>query len=285
MIKFGPSGLCEQFISNGLSKTIQAANWVMNNGLDCFEYSFGRGVLIKSDTAKVLGEEFRKCGVEISVHAPYYINLATAEEDKAINNHRYIFDSLKALKDLGGNRCVFHPGSPLKQKREQAVSVMLSRFEKVLEKKQELGYGELYLCPETMGKKAQLGDLEEIIGMCRMGDKYIVPCIDFGHLNSRENGIFFGVDDYKKVLDRLINTLGFDKTSNMHIHFSKIQFTGNGELRHLTFEDEIYGPPYQPLMQALLDFKLQPYIVCESAGTQTKDALTMKKYYNSLKCN
>ncbi|MDE6189098.1 MAG: endonuclease IV, partial [Clostridia bacterium] len=122
-----------------------------------------------------------------------------------------------------------------------------------------------------------------IIEMCKMGDNNIVPCIDFGHLNSRDQGIYFTSDDYKRTIDKLLEELGESKVDRMHVHFSKIQYTANGELRHLTFDDEVYGPPYQPLMEVFYEYKLNPYIVCESAGTQTRDALAMKTYYDSLK--
>lgn len=282
MIKFGPSGLCEQFAQSGNKHTIQAGKWLSEQGLDCFEYSFGRGVQIKAETANEIGQEFANCGIEISVHAPYFINLATIEEEKAINNHRYIMDSLSALKEFGGNRCVFHPGSPLKAARSDAMQTLLKRFEVILKLKEENGFSDLLLCPETMGKKAQLGDLEEIISMCNIGDESIVPCIDFGHLNSRDCGIYHTRDDYKRTIDRLLEGVGESKTNRMHVHFSKIQYTANGELRHLTFDDDVYGPEFEPLMEVFAEYKLNPYIVCESAGTQTRDALAMKTYYLSI---
>lgn len=282
MIKFGPSGLCEGFSQSGYKHTIEAGKWLSNQGLNCFEYSFGRGVQIKSATANDIGKEFAQNDVEISVHAPYFINLATQEDAKAENNHRYIMDSLAALREFGGKRCVFHPGSPLKTDRSEAMKTLLKRFETVLKLKEDNGFSDLLLCPETMGKKAQLGDLEEVISMCNIGDETIVPCIDFGHLNSRDCGIYFSSDDYKRTIDRLIEGVGESKADRMHVHFSKIQFTANGELRHLTFEDEIYGPQFEPLMEVFAEYKLNPYIICESAGTQTRDALAMKNYYESL---
>lgn len=282
MIKFGPSGLCEGFSQSGYKHTIEAGKWLNNQGLNCFEYSFGRGVQIKSATANDIGKEFAQNDVEISVHAPYFINLATQEDAKAENNHRYIMDSLVALREFGGKRCVFHPGSPLKTDRSEAMKTLLKRFETVLKLKEDNGFSDLLLCPETMGKKAQLGDLEEVISMCNIGDETIVPCIDFGHLNSRDCGIYFSSDDYKRTIDRLIEGVGESKADRMHVHFSKIQYTANGELRHLTFEDEIYGPQFEPLMEVFAEYKLNPYIICESAGTQTRDALTMKRYYESL---
>lgn len=283
VIKIGPSGTCEDFAKSGRSHTIEVPEWLIEKGLDCFEYSFGRGVMLKEDTARKIGNAFKQQNLEISVHAPYFINLATMEVEKAENNLKYIFDSMKALGWLGGKRCVFHPGSPLKNPRDMAMKVLLDAFEKVLKLKDELGYKDMLLCPETMGKKAQLGNLDEIIQMCKMGDDTIIPCIDWGHLNSRDQGVFFTKDDYKRAIDKLVDNIGEYKTKNMHIHFSKIQFTQNGELRHLTFDDQIYGPPFEPLIEVINDYKMTPYIVCESAGTQTRDALAMKNYYLQLK--
>lgn len=282
MIKFGPSGCCELFAEQGHKSTVEEPKWLSSLGLDCFEYSFGKGVRITEGTAKLIGEEFAKYNIEISVHAPYFINFATEDEVKANNNIRYLTDSIKALQNFGGKRVVFHPGSPIKLDRQVAMDILLKRVENFLEHfyNSELEK-DVIICPETMGKLGQLGDLEEIIRVCKL-DKIFTPCIDFGHLNARENGMFFIKDDYKKVLDRLIDALGEDRTMNLHIHFSKIEYSPKGEVRHLTFDDNVFGPPFEPLMEALYEYKLQPYIACESAGTQTMDALTMKKYYNSL---
>lgn len=282
MIKFGPSGCCELFVEQGHKSTVEEPKWLSGLGLDCFEYSFGKGVRITEGTAKLIGEEFAKYNIEISVHAPYFINFATEDEVKANNNIRYLTDSIKALQNFGGKRVVFHPGSPIKLDRQVAMDILLKRVENFLEHfyNSELEK-DVIICPETMGKLGQLGDLEEIISVCKL-DKIFTPCIDFGHLNARENGMFFVKDDYKKVLDRLIDSLGADRIMNLHIHFSKIEYSPKGEVRHLTFDDNVFGPPFEPLMEALYDYKLQPYIACESAGTQTMDALTMKKYYNSL---
>lgn len=285
MIKFGPSGLCQEFALTQLKTTAQASKWLADYGVDCFEYSFGRGVILRDEAAKEIGNSFLQNNIEISVHAPYFINLATQEEDKAVNNHRYIFDSLQKLRVMQGNRCVFHPGSPLKLPRNEAVDILMTRWQKVLQLKEELGYGDLILCPEVMGKKAQLGDLDEIIAMCKMGNDKIIPCIDFGHYNSRNNGCLKNYDDFKYVIDKLADNLGDYKTSNMHIHFSKIEYTKNGELRHLTFEDNTFGPDFEPLLKVISDYKLTPYIICESAGIQTRDSKTMKDYFYSLSDN
>lgn len=281
MIKFGPSGISTSYFEEVDKGTFGVAEWLKNKGLDCFEYSFGRGVSISSSKAIILGNEFKRCGIEMSVHAPYYINLAGYDEEKLNSTTKYFIDSLLALRDLGGNRCVFHPGSLLSSKRDEALSRAKSHFETVLKEIYNLKLNDMFICAETMGKIAQLGTVDEVIELCNM-DSIVLPCIDFGHINAREQGSLKGFDDYCRVIERILEGIGEEKTKNMHVHFSKIMYTKGGEKCHLTFEDTEYGPEFEPLAQAFLHFNLQPYVVCESAGTQTEDAMYMKDYFNSI---
>ena len=78
------------------------------------------------------------------------------------------------------------------------------------------------------------------------------------------------------------NQLGEYRFKNFHSHFSKIEYTTGGEKRHLTFEDTVYGPDFEPLMELVYKYGLSPTFVCESAGTQAEDAKAMKDYYLSL---
>ena len=80
----------------------------------------------------------------------------------------------------------------------------------------------------------------------------------------------------------MIAELGYERVKHFHVHFSKIMYGGKGEIKHLTFEDDVYGPEFEPLAVALKELKLEPYIVSESAGTQVEDALEMKRLYGSV---
>ena len=108
-----------------------------------------------------------------------------------------------------------------------------------------------------------------------MGEN-VYPCVDFGHLNAREGGSLKTTADFLAVIDRLAELIGEKKTRNMHIHFSKIQYGAKGEIRHLTFEDDIFGPDFEPLAEAMVLRGLTPHILCESAGTQAEDAAAMR---------
>lgn len=98
MIKFGPSGNSESFYAMGYKHTEQAAKYVKDFGLDCFEYSFGRGVNMSEGKALSIGEAFRAEGIEISVHAPYFINFANPADEAAQKSYGYVLDSAKYLK-------------------------------------------------------------------------------------------------------------------------------------------------------------------------------------------
>ena len=281
MIKFGPSGYSEAFYNSGFKDSEQSAKFCKDLGLDCFEYSFGRGVLMSEAKATSIGEAFKEQNIEISVHAPYFINFANPEDEAAQKSYGYVLQSAKFLKLMGGERVVFHPAAQGKSTREEAVARTEERLKILRDYIYLNGFENLKFCPETMGKLAQIGTLEEVVRFCKIDDCYI-PAIDFGHINAREQGSLQTVNDYKSRLEYMIAELGYERVKHFHIHFSKIMYGGKGEIKHLTFEDDKYGPEFEPLAIALKELKLEPYIVSESAGTQSDDAVTMKRIYNSV---
>lgn len=280
MIKFGPSGNSESFFAEGYEHTEDAAAFVKRRGLDCFEYSFGRGVRITEGKAVSIGEAFQSEGVEISVHAPYFINLANPDDEMAAKSYGYVLDSARALKLMQGRRCVFHPATEGKETRGVAFSRTLDRVKILRDYIYLNNLDDVMFCPETMGKLAQIGTVEEIVEICLI-DPVFTPCVDFGHVNAREQGSLKSAEDYRSRLSYMIEKLGYERMKHFHVHFSKIMYGAKGEIKHLTFEDKVYGPEFEPLAEVLHELKLEPYIVSESAGTQAEDAAEMKRIYFS----
>ncbi|MBE5765182.1 MAG: endonuclease IV [Clostridiales bacterium] len=280
MILFGPSGNSEGFFAAGLKNSEQSAVWVKNMGLDAFEYSFGRGVLMSEEKALSIGKAFNENNVKISVHAPYYINFSNPDPEMIDKSIGYVIKSAEMVGLMGGNRIIIHPATQGKDTRENAFARALDNFKKLTDVIYATGMDNLVYCPETMGKYAQLGTVEEITEICKI-DKIYVPTVDFGHVNSREGGSLKSKEDFIKRLQFMIDELGYDRMKHFHVHFSKIQYGAKGEIRHLNFDDEVYGPEFEPLADALIDLKLEPVIICESAGMQDVDALYMKNYYFS----
>ncbi len=239
------------------------------------------GVRVSEKQALPLRDAAAAEGIAMSLHAPYYISMSGLEEEKRLGSLRYFKESGHAVKLLGGNRIIFHSGSCGKQTREQALELALDTMQRAVAMMDEEGLGDIILCPETMGKIGQLGDLDEVLALCAL-DKRIYPCIDFGHLNARTGGSIKGKDDYRRIIETMADRLQDDRAKNFHVHFSKIEYTKGGEKKHLTFEDSVFGPDYEPLIELFCEYNLSPVVICESDGTQTEDAATMQQYYKAL---
>jgi len=279
--KFGTAGAGELFYSKGYKNSHEVPAFLAEMGLTAFEYQCGRGVRIKDDKARLLGDKARENGIALSIHAPYYISLATREEEKIKNNLRYLRESAHAAKQMGAARIVFHPGGVGKMPREEAFEMAKEALVYIVKELDKEGFGDILFCPETMGKMNQLGDLDETLKFCMLYEN-MLPCIDFGHMNSRLQGAIDSMDAYDRVFERIADVLGEDKAKIVHCHFSKIEYGAGGEKQHLTFEDKQYGPDYEPLMELLYRKHYTPTIICESAGTQAEDAQTMALSYADL---
>ena len=282
MVLFGPAGLADSFKAKGYKKSIQVADYLSEFGLTAFEYQCGRGVKIGTEAAKDLGNVLADRNIQVSLHAPYFISMSSLEEEKRLNSVNYILQSARALDAMGGRRIIFHSGSCGKITRQEALAKAMDTMGLMVRAMDNSGFGHMTLCPETMGKVNQLGSLSEVLELCKV-DKRILPCIDFGHLNARDGGIIKGKDDYLRIIDTIAETLKDDRFIHFHSHFSKIEYTAGGEKRHLTFEDTVWGPQFEPLMDVVYENNLSPVFICESAGTQTEDALAMKTYLENLK--
>ena len=279
MIRFGPSGNCDLFYDQGFKSSLDAPAWLKNRGLSAYEYSFSRGFALSEFMAKSLGEKCKENGIELSVHAPYDINLANPDPVMIEKSFGYIITSLKYLKIMGARRLVFHPGTCGGLPRCEAVKLMNENMKKLVERiKAENFDFDFILCPETMGKSQQLGTYEEVAELCTYAD-FLVPTLDFGHINALTHGGLTRAEDYERIFKHLIDKIGFEKVKKVHIHFSKIEYGQKGEIKHLTFEDRDFGPEFPPLARVIKKLGLEPVIICESRGTQAEDAGEMKDYY------
>ena len=276
---FGPGGNSDAFRLAGYKSTIDAPKFVKSIGLDAYEYEAGNGLSASPSILSAIGREARENNIKMSFHTPYFISLSGVVEEKRLNSINYIRQSLDAANLLGAGTIVVHSGSAAKISRDEAMRLAGDTLVKTLSQVDTYG---IKIGLETMGKINQLGTLEEVLELCRI-DSAFVPVVDFGHLNARDlGGVFVTADDYLRVFDKIDRALGAEVACNLHCHFSKIEWTGSGEKRHLTFEDNLYGPNFEPLVETIYKNNLTPTIICESAGTQSDDALAMKKYYMEL---
>ena len=275
--KFGPAGNAESF---PYKSSVDAPKWLREIGLDCYEYQCGKGVNVGEATARKIGVAAVEQGITLSLHAPYFINLANPDPESLQKTIGYITSACLAADWMGANRVIIHSGALMKRTRREAQEIALRSIKEVVRACGEAGFGHITLCPETMGKINQLGDLDEVLELCTV-DERLIPCVDFGHLYARSLGVDDGAEAYCRMLDRMKEVLGEERASRFHSHFSHIEFTpGGGEKCHRTFDsDGGYGPDWAPLAAEVARRGWSPTFICESAGTQAEDALTMKRIY------
>ena len=276
MIKFGPAGSCDRFYAEGNKSSAQAPAWIAAQGLDAYEYAAGHGVALREATARKIGEAAKAAGITVSIHAPYYINCGNPE--KAENNMRYFLSAARAVSWMGGNRVVFHPGSPGERTRGEALRIMLDTVAQARAALDGEGFSDVILCPETMGRPSQLGTLDEVLLICQTVDRTL-PTIDFAHLHAASGGGMKGPSDFEAVLTRALDSLGPERMKHFHAHFSRIAYTPKGEKCHMTFDDADFGPDFAHLAPVLIKNGLEPTVICESRGTQADDALIMKRIF------
>lgn len=281
MIRFGPSGNSDKFYEEGYKSSLNMPKWLSEMGLNAYEYQCSKGVKIKEASASKLKQEALKHNIFLSIHAPYYISLSSVDEAKRDNSINYILQTLQAASWMGAKRIVVHAGSLNKMPRATALSLAIDTLKRSIHASDEHGYQDITICPETLGKVNQLGSVDEIVEMCKIDDR-LIPTIDFGHIHVRDLGSLNSIDDFRYVLDKIENGLGYERLKNLHIHFSRIEFTKGGEKRHWRLCDTQYGPDFEPLAKLLHEKHMTPVIICESFGTMAEDALTLKHIYESM---
>lgn len=279
--RFGPAGNAIAF-SQQYKSSLDAPAWIAGLGLDCYEYQCGKGVHVGQATAEKLGERARQAGISLSLHAPYFISLSNPDPEMRRKTVGYITTSCLAARWMGATRVVIHTGALLKRTRRQALDIAKETLRQAIAACDDQGFGGITLCPETMGKINQLGDLDEVLELCQI-DGRLLPCIDFGHLYARSLGADDGAEVFARMLDKVASALGEERARRFHSHFSRIEFTPKGgEKCHRTFADHGgFGPDWEPLAAEIARRGWTPTFICESAGTQAQDARTMKDIYRA----
>lgn len=250
MIKVGPAG------SGGLGN-LKGVQKVAAMGLDCMEVEFTYGVRMDPKTAQAVGGLAKEKGIILSVHAPYYINLASDEKDKFAASRKRILDSCERAHTMGAQNVSFHAGFYQNRPTEQTYHLIKNAM--VGLKKEVLDNGwKVKLCPEITGKPSQFGSLQELLRLKKETRCGIT--VDFSHLYARQQGKI----DYARILKKL--------PKKFHAHFSGIEYGDKGERKHVRTTKKFF----EPLARELIKRQVDVTIINESPKPY-EDALMMKK--------
>jgi deoxyribonuclease-4 len=243
-------------------------------GLDALELGWVRSVRVTEETCAAIQTAAVEQDVAISVHAPYYINL-NASDEEWINSRKRLMDSARYGQLAGATDIIFHPGSYFEKPPSVVLPVAIQRLEGCLQELRSQGIT-VTLRPETMGKSAMLGSLEDALAMANALPG-VEPCIDFAHLHARPgNGTVNTLLEFSHILERYGNSLGEKSLSHLHIHLSGIEYGEKGEKKHLQLKEADLN--LKDLFQALADFHCRGRILCESPIMED-DAVYMKELW------
>ncbi|MCJ7662410.1 MAG: TIM barrel protein [Anaerolineales bacterium] len=243
-------------------------------GLKGLELGWVRSVRVSEKTCTLIKDTAQEHDVAISVHAPYYINL-NADDEEWPKSRKRLMDAAHYGYLAGATDVIFHPGSYFKKSPEEVLPIAIDRLAGCLEEICSAG-NTVTLRPETMGKSAMLGSLEDTLKMSQAIEG-VEPCIDFAHLHARPgDGSMNTYDEWARILDAYGNALGDGALQNLHTHLSGIEYTPKGEKKHLPVEESDLD--FRALLQALKDFKCGGHIFIESPDEHLEgDALVAQK--------
>jgi deoxyribonuclease-4 len=255
MIKIGPAG------SEGLGN-LEGVRKVARMQLDCMEVAFTYGVRMSMEDARKVGSLAKKNGIILSVHAPYYINLASDEKEKIRASKKRILDACQRAQALGAQNVVFHAGFYQQRTAEQTFA-MVRKAVVEIQTHLKRNRWKVRLCPEVTGKPSQFGSVDELLNLKK--ETGCSLCVDFAHLHARSRGQV----DYGRILDKL--------PKKFHAHFSGIEYGPKGERKHLKTTKRFF----EPLAVEMLRHKVDATLICESPQPY-KDAAMMKRVVTAL---
>jgi len=275
-LRFGPAGIP---LSTPRKSTVNGIKRVRELGLDAMEIEFVRGIRMSEAKAREVKEVAQSLDVTLTVHAPYYINLCSDDENKVRASIDRILQSARIGFIAGAWSVVFHPGYYGKLESAEAYRRVRKALEQIVEVVKSEGI-DIWIRPEVMGGLSEFGALEEVVKLAAEIGPPVLPCIDFAHLHARSRGKYNTYEEFSTVLDFLERELGKEVLKNMHIHVSGIEYGERGETRHLNLEESQLN--YRELLQALKDYGVEGVVISESPNLE-EDAIRMKKIWLELK--
>ena len=279
---FGVAGNPPSFFKSQFGKErANAPAWLAGLGLDALEVQCTFGVRMPPDRAQAFRAAAVQHGIVLTLHAPYYIDLASENPAILASTFDHLTKAVALAKLLACRRVIFHPGSAGKG-REAALSRAIEALKRFVG---QTDLGEVCLFPEIGGKVGQLGSLDEILALCQAVEP-AWPCLDLAHLHAREGGSLQTADDFRRVLGQVHDRLGEAALERLHVHLYPITWGARGEVSHRPFRrgraKDNFSPDYRLFLDVIAREGIAPIIISEAADSQDVGALEMKRYFTAL---
>lgn len=257
--------------------SVGAIEFSSSIGLTTLELGWVQSVRVTEATCAAIKAKAEDQGVVLSVHAPYFINL-NANDEEWPKSRKRLMDAAHYGNLAGATDIIFHPGSYFERPPAEVLKVAIPRLKDCV-KELRKAKNPVILRPETMGKSAMLGSVEDTLAMSKAIEG-VLPCLDFAHLHARPgDGTMNSVKEWGRLLEAYQAALGREALQSLHIHLSGIEYGPKGEKNHLPVQES--DLKLKALFEALRDFGCAGRILCESPIME-EDALFMKKTWMKI---
>ncbi len=257
--------------------SVGALQQIRELGLGALELGWVRSVRVSEKTCAEIKSAGKEDDVAVSVHAPYYINL-NADDEEWPKSRKRLMDAANFGNLAGATDIIFHPGSYFDHSPEEVLPTAIRRLEECIQELRD-NDNPVILRPETMGKSAMLGSLEDTLEMSKAIEG-VAPCLDFAHLHARAgDGSMNTKEEWLSAIDGYAKSLGEDSLQRLHIHLSGIEYSEKGERNHLPIEESDFN--LGALLAALKERSCGGRIVCESPVLE-EDAILIRDRWEKL---
>lgn len=257
--------------------SVGAIQFTRSIDLDAFELGWVQSVRVTEETCAAIRQAASTDDVSLSVHAPYFINL-NADDEEWPKSRKRLMDAAHYGNLAGATDIIFHPGSYFERNPADVLKVAIPRLQGCLDELRAAG-NPVTIRPETMGKSAMLGSLEDTVEMAK-SIPGVLPCLDFAHLHARPgDGTINSYEEWSTRLELVAKTLGGEALKRLHVHLSGIEYGPKGEKNHLPVAESDLD--LKGLFRALHAFGAAGRILCESPAMED-DARYMKTIWQEV---
>ncbi|MEM0363856.1 MAG: deoxyribonuclease IV [Sulfolobaceae archaeon] len=268
-IYLGPAGIPH---ASKKRNTIEGIKTVKELGLNAMEVEFVQGVRMSKDMAKEAGQVAKELGIRLSVHAPYFINLCSDDQEKVEASKKRIIETADRAELMGADAIAIHIAFYEKDKAKECYEKVKSELGEVVDNARSMGIKNVKFGVETMAKETAFGTLDEVISISKE-IKGVIPYIDWAHTFARQGGQI----NYGEIIDRLVKELGL---THINSHFESLE-NRKGKYVDEHVPIDYNSPPFEPLAKEILKRDISITLICESPELE-RDALKMKEVLVNL---
>ncbi len=261
----------------GSGGTIAGLKHAAKLGINAMEIEWVQSVPKNAEHVAEVGALAKELDMVLTVHAPYFVNLNSAEKEKIVASEQRILAALSMAQVCGAVSVCVHAAFNGKDDPSTVTDSIRRSTERIMKKKGSL-FPDVNLAYETMGKHSQWGTLEETLLIAMEFDIY--PCVDTAHMHARANGGMNTEREWEELFDRYAKVLGKKSLKNMHLHYSGIAYGEKGEKHHLPFEES--DADWKGFLRVLKRREIGGVLVCESPEMED-DTLLLQATYDRMR--